>query len=224
MDTEAGVLCLRSNAGSVVSDEGWRWLGVPGDEDEGVLDLAVAPVLDIGCGPGRHLRALAARGIDALGVDLTPSVVRLARAMGSRVLEGSIFGPVPAPGSWASALLLDGNIGIGGDPVALLSRASALLRPEGRILVELGPPGSPGQTRRVRLEHTTWNGPWFDWSAVGTTSIADVAMAAGLRVRRSWKKGGRWFARLDTSAVPELAPNPARNAHGPGGRAQVASG
>jgi SAM-dependent methyltransferase len=37
-------------------------------------------VLDAGCGPGRHALALAARGIDVLGVDLSPEFVALARA------------------------------------------------------------------------------------------------------------------------------------------------
>jgi SAM-dependent methyltransferase len=37
-------------------------------------------VLDVGCGPGRHALALARRGIDVLGVDLSPDFVALATA------------------------------------------------------------------------------------------------------------------------------------------------
>src|SRR5438270_725149 len=36
-------------------------------------------VLDVGCGPGRHSLALATRGIDVLGVDLSPEFIELAR-------------------------------------------------------------------------------------------------------------------------------------------------
>jgi SAM-dependent methyltransferase len=36
-------------------------------------------VLDVGCGPGRHARALAARGIPVHGVDIAPAFVDLAR-------------------------------------------------------------------------------------------------------------------------------------------------
>ena len=36
-------------------------------------------VLDVGCGPGRHSRALAARGIDVVGVDISPAFIDLAR-------------------------------------------------------------------------------------------------------------------------------------------------
>ena len=44
--------------------------------------LGVAPgqrVLDVGCGPGRHALALARRGIEVVGVDLSPDFVALAR-------------------------------------------------------------------------------------------------------------------------------------------------
>ncbi len=37
-------------------------------------------MLDVGCGPGRHALALAARGIETVGVDLSPDFVELATA------------------------------------------------------------------------------------------------------------------------------------------------
>lgn len=43
-------------------------------------------VLDVGCGPGRHSLALARRGIDVLGVDLSDEFIGLARA--SAAAEG----------------------------------------------------------------------------------------------------------------------------------------
>ncbi len=45
--------------------------------------LALRPgqrVLDVGCGPGRHSLALARRGFDVLGIDLSPDFVALAQA------------------------------------------------------------------------------------------------------------------------------------------------
>ena len=117
------------------------WLGRAGAVDERVLDRARGPVLDVGCGPGRHVHALARRGVLGVGVDVSPVAVALARRGGATVLEASIFDRLPGTGSWNSALLLDGNIGIGGSPDALLRRLVGLLARGGAVLVELDPPG-----------------------------------------------------------------------------------
>jgi SAM-dependent methyltransferase len=162
-----------------------------------VLARATAPVLDIGCGPGRHLAALAAAGHEGLGLDLSPVAVRLARARGAEVILRSVFADVPSAGTWRTALLLDGNIGIGGAPAALLARARALVAPGGAVLVETGPPGAPTRRIRVRLETPGAVSPWFGWATVGAGAIASLARAAGLRPRATFAAGGRWFARLE---------------------------
>jgi SAM-dependent methyltransferase len=190
-------LSLRDERGGVVAGNWQRWLGLAASEDERLLDRAVGPVLDVGCGPGRHLLALARRGVDCLGIDVTPSAVRLARSRGAIVVEGSIFGPVPGAGTWATALLLDGNIGIGGDPVALLARVASVLRPGGRILVELGAPGTGGGYGQARVEHDAITGPWFGWTVVDAPSIDRIASQARLNLTKEWSARGRWFAQVD---------------------------
>ncbi len=42
--------------------------------------LAGARILDVGCGPGRHAHALAGRGFDVVGVDISQRFIGLARA------------------------------------------------------------------------------------------------------------------------------------------------
>jgi SAM-dependent methyltransferase len=42
--------------------------------------LGSGPVLDLGCGQGRHLRLLAARNVPTVGVDLSAALLRAARA------------------------------------------------------------------------------------------------------------------------------------------------
>lgn len=190
-------LRLRDESGGTVGGDWRRWLDPAEPEDERLLDRVVEPVLDVGCGPGRHLLALARRGVQATGIDLTPEAVRLARSRGASVIEGSIFGPVPAPGAWATALLLDGNIGIGGDPVALLRRVTSLLRRRGRILVELGEPGDGSRPVLVRIEHDAVAGPWFEWTTVDTSAIEVIATRVGLTLTTSWSGDGRRFAQLD---------------------------
>ena len=132
-----------------------RWLGPVDAADAEVLERAEGPVIDLGCGPGRHAAALRLAGTGALGVDLSPVAISIARRRGAAVLVGDLFTGVPHAGRWRTALLLDGNIGIGGAPGALLRRTRELLAPGGSALVELDPSGRAdvpyaGAARSVR--------------------------------------------------------------------------
>ncbi|MGH9013371.1 MAG: class I SAM-dependent methyltransferase [Acidimicrobiia bacterium] len=182
-----------------------RWLGALTAADESVLARVEPPVLDVGCGPGRHVLALAERGIVALGIDVTAGALGLARRRGAPVIERSVFDRVPGTGRWASALLLDGNIGIGGDPVALLTRVAALLQPGGRVLAELDPLDRESALDVVRLHVDGVAGPWFAWARLGASDIGPVAVRSGLVVMERWREGERWFALLGRRDVPWAA-------------------
>jgi SAM-dependent methyltransferase len=173
-----------------------RFVGHVSPADEAVLARAAGPVFDVGCGPGRVLAALERRGVRALGVDVSPSAVRLARARGGRALCRSVFEPLPGEGAWSTVLLLDGNIGIGGAPARMLRRAAELLAPGGRVLVEAGPPGVRAGRARVRLELGALVSDWFAWGVLGAGAVEPVAAAAGLAVEQRFAVAGRWFACL----------------------------
>ncbi len=182
-----------------LSVEGWLHES-PGDKS--ILDRCQGPTLDIGSGPGRLTVALAERGIPALGIDITPYAVDLARSSGALVMLRDVFDRVPGTGRWTTALLADGNIGIGGDPAALLSRVAELLAPRGRAIVELEPPGSPLRREQVRLCHAESASAWFPWAYVGADQIAQVADEAGLGQVEIWTVDDRWFASLGGSSIP----------------------
>jgi SAM-dependent methyltransferase len=187
---------LRASDGAALPAPAHRWFGPLTVEDDAVLARASGPVLDVGCGPGRHVLALAERGVVALGIDITPAAVELALRRGAPVLARSVFDRVPGAGRWSSALVLDGNLGIGGHPETLLGRVASLLRPGGAVLVELEPPGTTPRTDLVRFDIDGVEGPWFAWSAVGADQLRAPVMAAGLRVEDVWPTGDRWFGAL----------------------------
>lgn len=188
--------CLRAIDGQALPSHVHRWIGPLTIEDDAVLARAVPPVLDVGCGPGRHVVALAERGMVALGIDITPAALDLARRRGAPVLARSVFERIPAAGRWASALLLDGNAGIGGAPATLLARVASLLRPGGTVLVELEPPGNAADVELVRFDIDGVEGPWFAWTAVGPADLPAYATATGLQIEDVWCAGSRWFGSL----------------------------
>jgi SAM-dependent methyltransferase len=152
----------------------------------------------VGCGPGRHLAALARRGVPALGIDPSPAACAVARAHGVIVVRGSVFGPVPAAGEWRTALLLDGNLGIGGVPTRLLRCVTRLVRHGGAIIVELDRPGDGVRRARVRLQCGDVCSAPFPWAFVSADAIDGLAARAGLLVTDRLVAGGRWFARLES--------------------------
>ncbi|MEU0530897.1 class I SAM-dependent methyltransferase [Amycolatopsis tolypomycina] len=175
-----------------------RWTE-PSDGDDVLLDACSGPTVDLGCGPGRLTAALAGRGVVALGVDSSRTAVALTRRRGGSALQRNIFDSLPGEGRWHHALLADGNIGIGGDPAALLRRTAELIAPGGDVLVELEPPGRGLRHERVRLRPGRADVAWFTWAWVGVDAIAEVAVRAGMRVDWTTRRGHRWFARLERS-------------------------
>ncbi|TMR07953.1 class I SAM-dependent methyltransferase, partial [Nonomuraea zeae] len=172
-----------------------RWLELI-DGDEAMLSRCAGPTLDVGSGPGRLTVGLARRGVAVLGIDVTPHAVRLTRQAGGPALCGDVFGHVPGAGQWATALLADGNIGIGGDPPALLRRMRELVRPGGELIAEVGPPGEPSTAGRVRLRHGDVTGAWFRWAGVSVSDVPPLARESGFTVTDCREEAGRWFAYL----------------------------
>jgi SAM-dependent methyltransferase len=188
----------RFSDGTVIPLPVNRYLGPADATDEQLLTDVRGPVLDVGCGPGRHLHALAARGVFALGVDLSPAAVDLARGRhpDARAIVASIFDELPGSGTWRSALLLDGNIGIGGAPARLLSRVGTLMTQDGEVLVELDPPDTPTAVIKARIETPDRVSAWFPWARLSTADIDATARQAGFELRATWSLGDRWFATL----------------------------
>ncbi|TIC85748.1 class I SAM-dependent methyltransferase [Nocardioides sp. GY 10127] len=176
------------------------WSGEARPEDEGLLAACSGATIDLGCGPGRLAAALHRRGHRTLGVDVVEECVARTRARGVHAVHCSLFDPVPEEGRWSTALLADGNVGIGGDPVALLRRAAQVLAPGGRVVAELAGPGVPFSAGWMSIEVDGARCRPFRWAVVGVDDVHRLADLAGLAVRTVEPFGSRWLAVLDRGA------------------------
>jgi len=100
-------------------------------------------VLDAGCGPGRHSLALARRGVDVVGVDLSPDFVELARAaaaaegLANTRFEVHDVRALPFGAEFDAVLCLCqggfGLLGGGPDEAATLAGMAVCLKAGGRL-------------------------------------------------------------------------------------------
>jgi hypothetical protein len=196
MTTVSDAVHLRSDDGTLLPLPAHRWMGSADPVELRLLADTSGPVLDVGCGPGRHLVALRELGVFALGIDISPSFLAIARARGVNVLERSVFSGVPGRGRWRSVLLLDGNIGIGGNPRMLLTRLAELVCDGAVLLVETEPEDRHHTVQRVRAEAHDGHGPWFRWTTVGPRRLERAAQATGWATRLRLEAADRCFVQL----------------------------
>ena len=177
-----------------------RWSGRADPCDENVLSHCRGATLDIGCGPGRMAELLGSKGHIVLGIDVVPEAVYQTRYRGVSALLRDVFHRVPAEGRWETALLADGNIGIGGDPLTLLRRIREVLAPDGRAVVDLDPPGTGIRIGSVRIQADSALSEPFPWAMVGADMAAYLAAETGFQTPEIHRCGHRWYAVMEVAA------------------------
>ncbi|MEO7059062.1 MAG: DUF2064 domain-containing protein [Lapillicoccus sp.] len=187
---------VRSAGGAGWALDVGSWLTMS-DADELLVSRCEPPVLDIGCGPGRFVEALAVRGLPALGVDVSSAAVASTSRRGVSALIRDVHDPLPGEGRWGTVLLADGNIGIGGDPLALLKRCRELVRPGAMALVETAPDDDADGWTTISLHepHGRRSTP-LPWAVVGARRLIELAAEAGFVAVEDWRVGDRCFVAL----------------------------
>ncbi|MGW4027355.1 class I SAM-dependent methyltransferase [Streptomyces sp. NPDC005009] len=192
-----GPLFLRRADGRLLPLDVERWCAEADAADLEVLRRCEGAVLDVGCGPGRLVAALGTEGRRVLGIDVSSAAVEHTVRRGGQALLRSVFDPLPGTGRWDTALLMDGNLGIGGDPDALLRRLAQLLSPGGRLIAETDPHPDVDERALVQLTdaHRTPGAP-FPWARLGTPALLHHARSTGWRADDQWSTNGRAFVAL----------------------------
>ena len=177
-----------------------RWTRPADHVDEMVIARCEAPVLDIGCGPGRMVAALQRSGRAALGIDISAVAVAVGRRAGGQVLRRDLALPLAGEGRWGTTLLLDGNVGIGGDVPRLLRRCRQIVGGGGLIICETDTDPERDEAYEVVLSRPGRQSAPLPWAAIGARPLQQVAAALDLIVTEVWDADHRSFVALRTAS------------------------
>ena len=149
-------------------------------------------ILDVGSATGNLLPPLARRG-QALGIDISPAAIEVARRRGVTCQVADIFTFQPDH-PFDTVTLFGNGLGIGGTAAGLatlLRKMGALLAPGGQILAVTRNFDAAPYREMMLTPH--WNGetaPTTPWIIFSIDFLTDLAQGLGLHVEvlmKSWK-------------------------------------
>jgi SAM-dependent methyltransferase len=175
--------------------------------DRRTMRLVRGRVLDLGCGAGRVALHLQERGLDVVGVELSPGAVEICRRRGVRDVRACAIEDVGETlGVFATLVMLGNNFGLLGSESKAkrqLRRFHDITTDRGRILAQTFDPHSlgddvhrayrennrrrgrlPGQLR-IRVRYRDSATPWFDYLQVSPAELTHLLDGTGWRLDRT---------------------------------------
>ena len=163
-------------------------------------------VLDIGCGAGRCLLYLQQKGLDVMGIDISPLAIQVCKKRGiQNVRVFSITQVSSKLGVFDTIIMFGNNFGLFSNRDRarwLLKRFHKVTSEKARIIAESGDPYQtnvpehleyhklnrkrgrmPGQVR-IRVRYKKYITPWFDYLLVSKNEMTDVLHGTGWRIER----------------------------------------
>ena len=224
--TNAFEIIERSDGHFAISSGPAVYLAEPafwGAQEREVLERhAHGRVLDIGCNAGRHALFLQQKGLDVLGVDVSPLAIAVAKERGLRSAEVLSIDDVDAKlGTFDTILMLGNNFGLFASPTKArraLRRFKTITRPGATLIAEslnvyqtkdpdhLGylaanrARGRMSGQIRMRARYKRFVTPWFDYLMVSPAEMEALLAGTGWRIANQY--GG---ARLYTAVIERCA-------------------
>jgi len=177
----------------------------PAHQRKGIR-FARGKALDVGCGAGRVALHLQNKGLDVLGIDVSPLAVRTCKERGlknARVM--SVTGASRRLGTFDTIVMYGNNFGLFGSFKRarwLLGRFRAMTSDAARIIAESNDPyatdepahlgyhkrnrarGRMGGQIRLRVRYRDYATPWFDYLLVSRDEMREILAGTGWRVSR----------------------------------------
>lgn len=138
-------------------------------------------VCDMGCGPGHVARYLAGRGLDVIGVDLSPGMVAQAAELNPAIpfRVGDMLRLDEADGAWAGIAAFYSIIHIPPrEVVAVLREMRRVLKPDGLLVLAF----HLGDDAKVRVEEMWAQPVALDFWFYGAAEMAGFLEQAGFVV------------------------------------------
>jgi 2-polyprenyl-3-methyl-5-hydroxy-6-metoxy-1,4-benzoquinol methylase len=175
------------------------------------IRLAKGKVLDIGCGGGRVLLHIQERGLEAVGIDISPLALELCRRRGAKdVRLLSIRKLSRKTGIFDTIVMYGNNFGLFGNPRRakwLLKKFYGMTSPDALIIAETIDPykttmkehleyhkanrakGKLGGELRLRIRHKKYIGDWFEYLFVSKKELGEILKGTGWQVKRYFESG-----------------------------------
>jgi hypothetical protein len=122
--------------------------------------------------------------------------VQSSRDRGGLALRRQVFERLPAEGRWGTVLLVDSNVGMGGDVEALLRRCRDLIRAGGLVICEVDPAPDRHEVEPLVLAAAGTRSAPVPWGRIGARTLARFAARLDLLVVEEWSAGDRVFVTL----------------------------
>lgn len=176
------------------------------DIEKEAIKLVKSPVLDVGCGAGRHSLHLQKKGMDVLGIDQSSLCVELAKSRGlknCRLLD--LKNVTSDLGMFRTILMLGNNLGL----LENRSRARVVLRKFSRITYPdgfiIGEGVNPYRTEdsyhleyqkqnrkrkklsgelRLRIRYKNLFGPWFNYLFSSPEELEKILVNTGWKINQ----------------------------------------
>ena len=170
------------------------------------MEFAKGRVLDVGCGAGRHSLYLQEKGLDVLGIDISPLAIKICKLRGLRKAEVMSIDEVNfKPNSFDTIIMMGNNFGLFHSfkkARELLKRFHKITSPNALIIAETRDPyatnnpahleyhrsnrkrGRMGGQVRIRVRFKKYATKWFDYLMVSKEEMTEILRGTGWKVKR----------------------------------------
>jgi len=176
------------------------------------MKFARGRVLDIGCGAGRHSLYLQTKGLDVVGIDISPLAVEVCKLRGLRNTQVVPINQLSSSlGIFDTVLMLGNNFGLFGSfkgAKRLLKRIDKITSDNARVIAGSNDiyrtkdtahlayqesnrkRGRMSGQIRLRVRYEQYASPWFDYLMVSKDEMKNILDGTGWKVTKFIESSG----------------------------------